>query len=294
VVTRAGLTQREFDSEFASAEECFLATFDHGIALVVRALEQAAGTEQQPLLRVRTSLRALLSFFDREPGWARVLVSAPACAGPRALARRQRGLELLTRLLHRHSPTGDAAGGFALSRELVAELVIGGVLSVVHARIVAGEEKPLLELAPSLMSMIVLPYLGPEAASAELTTTVGPLGAAPITARNNPQKIRTTQRTILVLRAIGASPHSSNRDVAAAAGLSDEGQTSKLLQRLHRQGLIENVGLGQAHGEPNAWLLTGAGEELVDINGQKRRRRSTSGTSSPGRRLRRTCQGGPA
>jgi hypothetical protein len=226
-----------------------------------------------------------------------VLVSAPTAFGTRARARRQRALELLTRLLHRNSPNADAAGGFALSRELAAELVMGGVFSVIDARIVAGEKKPLLDLAPSLMSMIVLPYLGPEAASAELTATSAPLSAPPTSVSSEPQKTRTTQRTILVLRAVGASPHSSNRDVAAAAGLSDEGQTSKLLQRLHRQGLIENVGLGQAHGEPNAWLLTATGEELIGISARrpatpsKRSTGSTHNEPSPKRHSRQVCQG---
>ena len=64
---------------------------------------------------------------------------------------------------------------------------------------------------------------------------------------------------MLVLRAIAQAPRSNNRAIAQAAGLSDEGQTSKLLSRLKHQGLVENVGLGQAYGEPNAWLLTREG-----------------------------------
>ena len=56
--------------------------------------------------------------------------------------------------------------------------------------------------------------------------------------------IRATHRTTLVLRAIARAPYSNNREVAQAAGLADEGQTSKLLARLERQGVIENVGVG--------------------------------------------------
>ena len=60
------------------------------------------------------------------------------------------------------------------------------------------------------------------------------------------------------------SPRLSNRDIADAAGLSDEGQTSKLLRRLERRGLVENVGLGQAFGGANAWILTSYGKEVLD------------------------------
>ncbi len=58
--------------------------------------------------------------------------------------------------------------------------------------------------------------------------------------------VRATHRTMLVLRAIAAAPYSSNRQIAQSAGLSDEGQTSKLLARLALRGVIENVGVRSA------------------------------------------------
>ena len=53
----------------------------------------------------------------------------------------------------------------------------------------------------------------------------------------------TTHRTSRVLGAISITPPSNNREITEEAGLSDECQTLKLLARLERQGLIENVGL---------------------------------------------------
>ncbi len=286
MVTRAGVTQRAFDTEFASAEECFIAAFDHGLTLVAKTLSAATAGEQSWLARVRNAVRALLTFLDSHPEWARLLVIEPPAAGANALARRQRALDSVTRLLHVESSVNEAA----LSRELVAELVTGGAFSVVHSRIVKGDSEPLVELVPSLMSMIVLPYLGPEAARAELTTLSGPLVPPPTPVAGERRKTRTTYRTVLVLRAIGASPHSSNRDVAAAAGLTDEGQASKLLRRLHRQGLIENVGLGQAHGEPNAWLLTPAGERLAALTRSEPAGSSARHHGASPQSARQTCQ----
>jgi DNA-binding MarR family transcriptional regulator len=69
----------------------------------------------------------------------------------------------------------------------------------------------------------------------------------------------------MVLRAIAQAPYSSNREIADAAGLTDEGQTSKLLARLERRGVIENVGIGAARGEPNAWLLTASGQRALAV-----------------------------
>jgi DNA-binding MarR family transcriptional regulator len=74
--------------------------------------------------------------------------------------------------------------------------------------------------------------------------------------------MRLTHRTLLVLAAIAAAPGASNRQIADAAGIHDQGQISKLLNRLERIGLIHNTGQGQPRGEPNAWTLTPRGHEV--------------------------------
>jgi AcrR family transcriptional regulator/DNA-binding MarR family transcriptional regulator len=56
----------------------------------------------------------------------------------------------------------------------------------------------------------------------------------------------------------------SNREIAHAAGVKDEGQISKLLRRLQAHGLLENAG---GHTGPgNSWQLTLRGEELLSAS----------------------------
>lgn len=63
---------------------------------------------------------------------------------------------------------------------------------------------------------------------------------------------------------VGPKPaDASNREVADAAGVHDQGQISKLLARLERLGLLHNNGDGQPRGEPNAWALTNRGKEIA-------------------------------
>lgn len=137
-----------------------------------------------------------------------------------------------------------------------------------------GEPTPpvgrLIELAGPLMGMFVLPYQGPAAARRELVRPVAahahngaPDGLHEAVA---PPGIRLTSRTILVLSAIDelsdAGPGPSNRQIAVAAGVADQGQASKLLARLRRQGLIENV-TNRPQRYVNAWRLTPNGQTLV-------------------------------
>jgi DNA-binding PadR family transcriptional regulator len=74
--------------------------------------------------------------------------------------------------------------------------------------------------------------------------------------------MRLTYRTVRVLMGIAGHPGASNRTVAHASGISDQGQISKLLARLESLGLAENTGRGHPKGAPNAWRLTARGQEV--------------------------------
>jgi hypothetical protein len=281
VVARTRVSENVLHDVFETVEECYRAAFDQGLQRLSHTVAEAATREEAWLERVRTGLVALLGFFDDEPSWGRLLVLETPLDAATTFACRQRLHRLLVDLLERDGGVGDycatnRAGGSPLgSAALTGELVVGGVLSVIRASMVEQGAGKLVELAPSLMAFIVAPYLGQAAAQAELegkparagealATDSGPARVQAIS-RAGELPIRATHRTTQVLRAIARAPYSTNREVAQAAGLADEGQTSKLLARLERQGVIENVGLGPARGEPNAWVLTVSGRRAVEM-----------------------------
>jgi DNA-binding MarR family transcriptional regulator len=77
--------------------------------------------------------------------------------------------------------------------------------------------------------------------------------------------MRLTYRTIRVLLAVGEHEDASNRQVADAAGVRDQGQVSKLLARLQQLELIENALDARAKGAPNKWRLTQRGTEVWGV-----------------------------
>jgi AcrR family transcriptional regulator/DNA-binding MarR family transcriptional regulator len=87
-------------------------------------------------------------------------------------------------------------------------------------------------------------------------------GHAPSPARPASAGFRLTVRTHLVLTAVAENVGASNREIASAAGVRDEGQISKLLARLQDRGLIHNTA-GMTAGFPKAWQLTPRGEALI-------------------------------
>ena len=120
-------------------------------------------------------------------------------------------------------------------------------------------------LLGELMGVIVLPYLGQAAAQKELHKPAPALLKTNHRSRRDPLEgldMRLTYRTVRVLMAIAEHPEASNRTVAEASGISDQGQISKLLARLDTLGLAENTGHGHPKGAPNAWRLTARGHEV--------------------------------
>jgi hypothetical protein len=88
----------------------------------------------------------------------------------------------------------------------------------------------------------------------------------------------------MVLVAIAAQPGASNREVADAAEVSDEGQVSKLLARLENLGLIHDPGQWRL-GERHAWRLTARGKRVERATGaQAERPRVESGGRRSGQR----------
>jgi AcrR family transcriptional regulator len=261
---RAGVSRKTFYELFGSREDCLLAAFEQALGQAERELLDAAASERRWRGRVRAGLAGLLSYFDREPAIARVLVVEALGAGEPTLEARGGALERLVSVI-------DEGRAETRGREppvLTAEGVVGAVLSVVHARLLARDRRPLLGLAGPLTAMAIRPYLGSTAAQKEIDTPVEiPSSASPVAPRvGDPFKglgIRLTYRTARVLGSIGGSPGSSNKQVAAAAGISDQGQISRLLARLERIGLIENTGGEPASGEPKAWTLTTRGEQVL-------------------------------
>jgi AcrR family transcriptional regulator len=263
VVARAGISRRTFYELFADREACFIATFDHAIALAGAAVLPEYERPGMWRDRIRAGLSAFLEFLDDEPELGALCVVHSLGAGPAALDRRAGIVAGLIAAVNKGE--GEGARKSTPTAPLTAEGVVGAVLAVIHARLVAPTGRPMVELLGPLMNMIVLPYQGVAAANRELARSASKTRARPRRPARDPLKdldMRLTYRTVRVLIAIATDPGASNREVGAAAGIADQGQISKLLQRLTSLGLVENTGAGHSRGEANAWQLTGKGQEV--------------------------------
>jgi AcrR family transcriptional regulator len=264
VISGARVSRKTFYEVFTDREHCFLEAYEDVLDRARACALEAYGAEPTWRDGVRSALARLLALMEEEPAYARVCFVDSLAGGERVLALRAQSSNELARAIDLGRRDSRRPDGPA---PITAEAVIGGIFAVLRNRVVDDPKEPMTHLRGQLMSMIVLPYLGPRVARHELDlpcpTTPGQLREH--AACEDPLKglkIRLTYRTIRVLMSIQRAPGASNREVGEASGIIDAGQISKLLHRLCRLGLIENRGPGQPRGGPNAWRLTPHGLDV--------------------------------
>jgi AcrR family transcriptional regulator len=165
VLTRAGISRPTFYEQFEDKEDCFLAAFD-AAAGRMRGHIEAVVADSGPTWRdrLRSGIAALLRYIVDEPEEARLVIVESRASSPAGLQRRDELLDrfagcidALVREDLDEPPTAIAAAG-----------VVGGIESVLYARLQKGDTGELDALLPSLMYFAVLAYAGREAAGEEL------------------------------------------------------------------------------------------------------------------------------
>jgi AcrR family transcriptional regulator len=266
VIGRARVSRKTFYDVFADREDCFLAAFEQALDQAAAIAGDAYEREDSWREGVRAALARLLAFMDEERGLAKLCVVEALGAGEKVLERRGEVLDEIALVIDRGRAVSSSSRE---PPEVTAEGIVGGVFAVLHGRLLEPERAPLIELLGPLMSMIVLPYLGARAAARELSRPAPEIGPRrpprPRTRTRDPLdglNMRLTYRTVRVLMVIADRAGASNREIAEGSGIIDQGQISKLLNRLARLKLVENRGEGQERGAANAWYLTDRGAQV--------------------------------
>lgn len=267
VIARAGVSSEAFHALFIDRDACLLAACELALERARKRIVVAYDAEPRWLDAVKAGLAELLRFLEDEPAFGRLLIVYSMGGGEQLLRRRAQVLATLAEVVDRgrHEAPADRQQPSAI----VGEGVVGAVIAVLQNRLLRADRAGVIELFGSLISIIVLPYLGVGVARRELTRPAPPVrvpgvGSAARGALGDGEDVRLTYRTARVLSAIADYPGASNREVADRAGIVDQGQVSKLLGRLQAAGLIVKIGDARAtRGAPNSWRLTDRGESLL-------------------------------
>jgi AcrR family transcriptional regulator len=165
VVDRAGVSRRTFYEHFEGKEECFAAAYGQAVGKLVELTVSAAAAEDDWADSLRAGLGVMLSELAAHPEAARVCFLEVLAAGPQAVGSRDEAMRGFLPLFE-NAPTEVPR-----TMRIFESLGMGRVADlsdVLHREIAAGRVEELPALLAELMYMMVLPFMGPEAAALEL------------------------------------------------------------------------------------------------------------------------------
>jgi AcrR family transcriptional regulator len=148
VTGRAGVSSRTFYEIFENKEQCFLATYDQIAADVIRRLEQACEEVDTWPGAAEASIRTLFEAAVRHPAAARLSLLEINAVGPAGIERREASVARYEGFIRdtvnlepAQSPIADA----------VPKAVIGGLIRVLHSRVLRGDGTTPLAVVPDLV-----------------------------------------------------------------------------------------------------------------------------------------------
>jgi AcrR family transcriptional regulator len=166
VVEAAGVSSSTFYELFSDKESCFLEAFgavnDVVVAHVGAAYVAAEGRPWPE--RVAAALRAMVQLLAAEADIARLTMVEASAAGDQT---RQRYGEMLDRF----TPFLEEGRDYSEQEDLPADtarFAIGAATSMIFDEIRAGRGPELERILPELVFAVLMPYLGPDAAEAEM------------------------------------------------------------------------------------------------------------------------------
>ncbi|HET7454564.1 MAG TPA: TetR/AcrR family transcriptional regulator [Solirubrobacterales bacterium] len=162
-IAEAGVYRQAFYDSFSGKEDCYLQALDAGSAWVELAMRDSATGLATWREQLRGALNGLLGFIDEQPAVGKALLVEVHAAGPRAVAKRTEAIARASSMmdLAREESDGDAPA-------ISAEAVVAGILAVLHSRLASNQTSGYLRLLPELTYLAVLPFFGPEAATAAM------------------------------------------------------------------------------------------------------------------------------
>ncbi len=155
VCEAGGVSRASFDGLFAGREECLAATVEAAVEQALRAVGEATSPTRTWAANLRDGAAALLRFLASRPTLAHVaLIEAPVVAGHAAAPVESARADLLAFLERGREHAADGIPASA------ARGAMAGAEALVVRRIVAGEAGGLARLAPEVVYMLAVPFLG--------------------------------------------------------------------------------------------------------------------------------------
>ena len=160
ITREAGVSRAAFYQQFADKEDCFLATYEVASRWFCERVEAAVADEAEWTARIRGGASEALRLLAANPLVAHLMAVEALQAGRAARERQQAMLDRFAAALR-----ADHPGRRELPEDL-ADLLLGGVVSLIARYVDSERAERLPEATAALVEYLLIPYLGAEEAGA--------------------------------------------------------------------------------------------------------------------------------
>jgi AcrR family transcriptional regulator len=166
-IAEAGASRTTFYKYFDDKHDCFLAAYDLAAERILAAVAAGCDGERPWRERARGGLYRLVELLAIEPELARIAIVEVAATGADARRRQWETITRLAQLLDAgHEDQGPA---LPANTGLMAASAVAGLL---FDEVQAGRVHTLQQRLPDLLFALLVPYLGPSDAAAEVRRAV--------------------------------------------------------------------------------------------------------------------------
>lgn len=166
IVKIAQVRRNSFYEQFDDKRDCFAAAYEIAQERLLGVLTFQCYTQTGLANRANAALGAALDLLGRDTVLTRLIIIEAPSAGKELAARHHEWLDRYGRMLH-FAAMGDAR--IVPPKPSVEPAVVGGIVSRIKQRVLAGETARLPELCPELVQFALSFYGSLE----PLTTSVG-------------------------------------------------------------------------------------------------------------------------
>jgi len=159
ITRHAAVSRRTFYEHFNSKDECFVAAYEAVMEQLRERVDAAYQEQDEWPQALRAGLAAMLSFLAAEPNLARLSMVEALVAGPVVVERYDAAIRGLVPYVEA-GRDGRPSAVLAQLSPTTEEALVGGMVSLISRRIIAGQTEELEQLLPDLVEFTLTPYLG--------------------------------------------------------------------------------------------------------------------------------------
>ncbi|MFT3864766.1 MAG: TetR/AcrR family transcriptional regulator [Solirubrobacterales bacterium] len=164
ITRHAAVSRRTFYEHFDGKDECFVAAFDTVTEQLRERVDEAFKAEDEWPEAAKAGIAAMLTLLAAEPNLARLAMVEAMVAGPVVVERYDAAVQTFIPYF--------AAGREGRPKKVLdrlsdstEEALVGGMISLISRRVVAGQADELESLLPDLTEFVLAPYVGHDEAA---------------------------------------------------------------------------------------------------------------------------------